>query len=79
MAVAIIGLLSTVFGVVWYLWKRKLDHVETPAEIIAQNHASTETEIARDDEDRANARVDDLLLQLRARQNNSRRQSPPPR
>ena len=79
-ASAIVGLLTLVFGAVWYVVKRKLDHVETPAEKAASLHEEVSKEIVRNDADAANRRIDDWLRALQSNQRgqgNSAAQSGP--
>ena len=60
-AAAIIGLISSVLGIVWYLVRRKFERPPTPLE---DQHEAVSQEIIQDDAVGANRRVDDLLRKI---------------
>lgn len=74
MTVAILGIVGTVLSFAVWLWKRKATNADTPEARLEKNRNATAREIIKDDEDAANARLDDQLNRLRSRKSDSSRQ-----
>lgn len=64
MTTAIIGLVASILGFIFFLVRRKLAIVKTPSENIADAHKQISKEIITGDADAANRRLDDWLRKL---------------
>ena len=71
MTTAVISLVASILGFIFFLVRRKLAIVKTPSEKLADAHKEISKEIITGDANAANRRLDDWLRQL---QGNKQRQ-----
>ena len=75
MTVTILGIIATLLGAIWFLWKRAILKTDEPDEIAKRKKEELARNIIKGDSAAESVRVNDLLRSIKGLQGGSERPS----